>query len=81
MILIALLDASSIIASIPTWGPLCVNTRKRLLMLDQPTGLPEAACARLLVKCTCGLIMTHRAFEEHTCAPIVIDLTSSDGSD
>jgi hypothetical protein len=30
----------------------------------------------LFVKCECGLITTHRVFEEHVCAREVIDLTS-----
>jgi hypothetical protein len=32
------------------------------------SGLPKFAFMSLFAKCTCGLVMTHRTFEEHTCA-------------
>ena len=43
----------------------------QLLKLDSwidRSGLPEFTFMRLFAKCTCGLVMTHRTFEEHVCA-------------
>jgi hypothetical protein len=66
----------------------------QLLKLDffvGGSGLSESDFKRLFAKCTCGLVMTHSAFEEHACAvasndgpgnnSVVIDLTvdSDDG--
>jgi hypothetical protein len=43
---------------------------EQLLRLDSfvSPGLSATEFATLLTKCTCGLIMTHRAFEYHVCA-------------
>ena len=64
----------------------------QLLKLDffVGSGLSESDFKRLFAKCTCGLVMTHRAFDEHACAVAgvgaaqssiftPIDLTSNDG--
>lgn len=55
----------------------------QLLKLDSwvgGSGLPEFSFMRLFAKCTCGLVMTHRTFEEHVCAVIGGAVTYTEGS-
>jgi hypothetical protein len=73
--------------SVPTYEPLNDTIPALLLKLDAPVGagLSDLEFMKLFVKCGCGLLMTRRSFEGHTCAvpaigvqpPVnVIDLTS-----
>ena len=40
----------------------------QLLKLDSwGGGLPEAEFQELFLKCACGIVVTNRQFEEHTC--------------
>jgi hypothetical protein len=57
----------------------------KLLQLDAAVrpGLTQAHFRSLFVRCTCGLIMTRRAYCAHYCVkePEVIDLTDIDDSE
>jgi hypothetical protein len=49
-------------------------------------GLRESEFRKLFAKCTCGLVMTTRVFQDHDCAitvvpPTIIDLTTDDDND
>lgn len=64
-------------------------TRRRdisdlILRLDSRNspGLPEAQFKSIFTQCECGLVMTRRVVDDHTCAvPTVIDLTLDDDDD
>jgi hypothetical protein len=65
----------------PLRGPETVIEQLLRLDTSRRPGLTESEFKKLFAKCSCGLIMTHRVFKEHICAPSiqaqpdVIDLT------
>jgi hypothetical protein len=44
-------------------------------------GLTGAEFRALFAKCCCGLVMTQRVFRNHTCQPVLIDLTDDDDTE
>jgi hypothetical protein len=83
-------SAGQSLPSIQTYQPpvkRSADTLISLLKLDSwvKPGLSETDFAKLFSKCRCGLVMTHRVFDDHTCAvaraPVVIDLTLDDSDD
>jgi hypothetical protein len=83
-------SAGQSLPSIQTYQPpvkRSADTLISLLKLDSwvKPGLSETDFAKLFSKCRCGLVMTHRVFDNHTCAvaraPVVIDLTLDDSDD